>query len=92
MWKSTCPRCGGSADPSCERCGGRGEAEWDRCPASVSKGTREFVDAAVVLERDGLAPAPGAGGDQAAWFMDALGVWHGERAAIERRRRAAEEA
>jgi len=57
----------------------------------VAVGVREFVEAAVVLERDGLPPVAGGSGDQGAWFMDALNLWHRERGLIEKKKRQAEE-
>lgn len=57
----------------------------------MAAGLGEFVEAAVLLERDGLAPVAGGSSDQAAWFLEALAVWHRERAAIDRRQRQTEE-
>ncbi len=79
VWYVACP-C--DADPSCDECGGTGKRDFHRCPGSMIDRRADVSDfARAYVQFDGRHVLPVTGGlcDQAASFVDAVGIMDRER-------------
>lgn len=84
-----CPFCLG-LDPTCQDCGGRGQIDLHRCPNTYFGPEHADVVRSVALLEVGLLPVTGGWAEQAATWVDAIGVVRGVIDRIERERRRAE--
>jgi len=79
-----CIVCGGKS-PTCKECKGTGKIEYFRCPNTLV--TRDCIEVCrhTMLVEAGFLPVAGGVSEQAAVFIDALGIARSELAVYKKR-------
>lgn len=82
-----CPVCKGM-DAACQDCAGAGVIEYHRCPNTMFGPEHVDIVRGAGLLEVGVLPASGGWADQAATWIDAVGVVRASIDEIDRKRRA----